>query len=108
MDTTNVHLRSSRWLMDPGPHARHVLAYERHIREIGYHQDTEFHLIAAARHFCAWVDANGYDIGEAGEGLVHRFASHTCCHCGGYRRSGPLSREYLFRVRRFACWRCPA
>lgn len=100
MDTTDVHLRSSLWLMDPGSHAPHVLAYERHIREIGYHPDTEYGLIAAARHFCAWLDANGHDIGDACEGLVQRFASHNC-RCGGYRRSGPLSRQYLFRVSRF-------
>jgi site-specific recombinase XerD len=101
MDTTPTDFQADRWLIDPGAHAPHVLAFGHRLSGLGYHPDTVRSRIACARHFCTWLNRIGIDLDGIGDGTVRQFAEHDC-RCGGNRAAGPLSRQYVFRVRRFA------
>ena len=101
MDKTPPDLQAGLWRIDPGIHASHVLAYGHRLSGLGYHPDSIRSHIASARHFCAWLNRVGIDLGRTNDGTVRQFAEHDC-HCCANRPGGPLSRRYAFRVGRFA------
>lgn len=114
METTTFDFQADRWLIDPGPFVPHVLAYGHSLSRLGYHPESIAPRIASARHFCAWLLQERFDLPDADDCLVHRFAEHEC-RCAGNRAAGQLSRAYIFRVRQFVRYlattrvlRCPA
>ena len=100
METTPTDFKAERWLVTPGSHAEHVIAYGHHLATLGYSRDIIRRRTACARHFCAWIDQAGIEFASADEDTVRRFAVHDC-RCGGNRPARRLSRRYLFRVRHF-------
>ena len=98
-DTTPSDPFAQRWLMDPGPHARHVDAYQRHLFHLGHRGWTVRGYVLAARHFCHWLHLSGRRLADVAEADVDRFGDHDC-RCPGARRRPPRER-YLTRVRRF-------
>lgn len=98
-DTTRFDPVTRRRLMDPGPHARHVDAYRRHLFQLGHRCSTVREYVQAARHFCHWLHLTGRHLVDAAERDVARFGAHEC-RCPGVRRRPP-GKRYLYRVRRF-------
>jgi site-specific recombinase XerD len=101
MDKTPPDLQARLRRFDPGIHVPHVLAYGHRLSELGYQPDSIRSHIAGARHFCAWLNRVGIDLGHTNDGTVRQFAEHDC-HCCDNGPGGPLSRRYAFRVGRFA------
>jgi integrase/recombinase XerD len=100
MDKIPTDFQADRWLVDPGIHAPHVLAYRHRLFELRYHPNTVRNYIACARHFCAWLNRVGINIDGVCDDTVRQFAEHDC-RCGGHRAAEPFSRRYVFGVGRF-------
>ncbi len=98
-DTTRFDPVTRRWLMDMGPHARHVDAYRHHLFQLGHTCLTVEGYIQAARHYCHWLHLTGRCPDDAVESDVARFGAHEC-RCPGARRRPP-GKRYLYGVRRF-------
>ena len=92
-DTTRFDPFTQRWLMDPGPHARHVDAYMHHLFHLDYSRRVVREYIQATRHFCHWLHLSGRRLVEVTGSDVARFGAHEC------RR--PPRKRYLSRVRKF-------
>ena len=99
-DTTPSDSFVRRRLLDPGPHARHADAYQRHLFHLGHRDWTVRGYVLAARHFCHWLHLSGGRLSDVAETDVDRFEGHDC-HCAGANRRGPFRARYLSRVRRF-------
>ena len=97
--TTRFDPVTQSWLMDPGPHARHVDAYRHHLFQLGHSCSTVEGYVLSARHFCHWLHLSGRRPVEVAGSDVARFGAHEC-RCPGARRRPP-GKRYLYGVRRF-------
>ena len=98
-DTTRFDPVTNRWLMDLGPHARQVDAYQHHLFQLGHRRWTVQGYVLSARHFCHWLHLSGRRLVDVTESDVARFGAHEC-RCPGARRRPPGKRR-LRQVRRF-------
>lgn len=98
-DTTRFDPVTHRWLMDLGPHARQVDAYQHHLFQLGHRRWTVRGYVLSARHFCHWLHLSGRRLVDVTESDVARFGAHEC-RCPGARRRPPSKRR-LRQVRRF-------
>ena len=85
----------------PGPYQSQVLAYEQHIRSIGYSSRYVILLDSAARHFCAWLHGSGHGLDSTSDILLQKFADHPCACYDGWRNGSPICVRNLSLARRF-------
>lgn len=85
----------------PGPYQSQVLAYERHVRSIGYSSRYVILLDSAARHFCAWLHGSGHGFDSTSDVLLQKFADHPCTCYDGWRSGSPICMRNLSCARRF-------